>query len=133
MGTYLVIALALAIAAVLAFKKLARRAFERGRAPMQLVDIYRTVQDQISVGVFNEVWSMLGEAFSIDPKLIRPEDKLKSFAALDSWDLGRGEDVIGRWLTQRNAGTPPTFDTVLDLAQWVETSASRLSASNAPS
>jgi hypothetical protein len=121
--------LVLAIAAMLGFKRLAHREFERDRTPLPFADIHRTVQDQISIGVFNEVWSKLGESFSIDPKLIRPNDKLKSLADLDSWDLGRGEDALTQWLAQRNSGTPPALDTVLDLARWVETSASGVSRS----
>jgi len=131
MGTYLIIGLVLAIAAVLGFKRLARKGFEHGRTPLPLVDIHRMVQDQISISVFNEVWSKLGEAFSIDSKLIRPDDKLKTFASLDSWDLGRGEEALGQWLQKRGAGTPPTFETVLDLARWVEKSSPSMPTSNA--
>jgi hypothetical protein len=133
MGTYLAIGLVLAIVAVLGFKALARKGFARGRTPVPLADIHRTVQDQISIGVFNEVWSKLGELFSIDPKLIRPDDKLKKLADIDSWELGRGEDALRQWIAQKDVGTPPVLDTVLDLARWIEVSASGAPASTASS
>lgn len=122
METHFLVCLMLAIAAVLGFKWLARWGFERGRTPLPLADIHGTVQDQISIDTFTEVWSKFGEAFSIDPKLIRPDDKLKRFASLDSWDLGRGEERLGQWLTQRRRATPPALETVLDLAKWFEAS-----------
>lgn len=133
MGTYLAIGLVLAVAAVLGFKKLARRSLERGRTPAPLVEIHRSIQGEVSIHVFNEVWSKLGESFSIDPRLIRPEDKLKTLTGLDSWDLGHGEDALGQWLAKKTAVRPPLLETVLDLAKWVEASASQEAASRASS
>jgi hypothetical protein len=74
MGTYLVIGLALAIAAALGFKRLARKGFEAWRIPLPLVKFIARLRLKSQ----RKFWSELGEALSIDPKLIRPDDKLKS-------------------------------------------------------
>ena len=97
-----------------------RKAFAKGRAPQSLADMHVTVQGQVSSAVFNEVWSKVGEAFSIDPRLIRPNDTLKSLSSIDSWDLGEGGDALSRWLEREQLGKPPALETMLDLAKWVE-------------
>lgn len=120
MGMWLVIGLVLATVVVLGSKALTRKAFAKGRAPQSLADMHVTVQGQVSSAVFNEVWSKVGEAFSIDPRLIRPNDTLKSLSSIDSWDLGEGGDALSRWLEREQLGKPPALETMLDLAKWVE-------------
>jgi hypothetical protein len=122
MGIWLAGILVVSVVSVLAFKALARRSHVRGREPQSLADMHSSIKDQVSQEVFNEVWLKIGEAFSIDPRLIRPSDLLRSLSNIDSWDLGEGEDALNLWLDQKHLGTPPPLETVLDLAKWVEAS-----------
>lgn len=80
------------------------------------------VRNRVSAEVFNEVWSKVGDAFSIDPRLVRPDDTLKSLNAIDSWNLGKGGDALSQWLENKQLGKPPALETVLDLALWIEAS-----------
>lgn len=40
--------------------------------------------------VFEKVLNVIGQAYGIDPRKLRPSDKLKTLYDLDSWDLGEG-------------------------------------------
>ena len=114
------IILVAAVLAVVIFKGLTRKSFGHGREPQSLANMHAQVQDQVSADVFKEVWSKVGEVFAIDPQLIRSTDALKSFASIDSWDLGEGGDALSHWLEQRRLGKPPGLETMLDLANWVQ-------------
>lgn len=122
MGLWLVIGLAVAIAAVVVFRALAKRSALQGRTPLPLEDIYSSVKDQVSFEVFSEVWSVLGKAYSVDPQLLRPTDTFLALGKIDSWTLGKGEDDVGKWLKERGVGTPPRLQTVLEFARWVQSS-----------
>jgi len=122
MGAWLLTLFPLGVATIWSLRTLARKSFLKGREPRQLTEIYSEVQDQISQEVFNEVWSKVGDAFTINPRLIKPDDTLKALSNIDSWDLGEGEDVLGQWIEQEQLGKLPTLTTVLDLARWVQTS-----------
>lgn len=122
MGLWLGIGLAVAIAAVVIFKALAKRSVLQGRTPLALEDIYGSVKDQVSFEIFSEVWSVLGKAYSIDPQLLRPTDTFLALGKMDSWTLGKGEDDVGKWLKERGVGTPPQQQTVLEFARWVQSS-----------
>jgi len=120
MGIWLAIGVALATVFVLGSRALSRKTFAKGRVPQSLAELHAQVQTQVSAVVFNEVWSKIGEVFSIDPRLIRPDDTLKSLSGIDSWDLGEGGDALGQWLERKQLGTPPPLETMLDLVKWVD-------------
>lgn len=120
MGVWLLALILLAILIIWSFRTVARKSFLKGRKPKQLAEIHAKVQDQVSADVFNEVWSKVGEAFTIDPRLIEPGDTLKVLSSIDSWDLGKGEDALGQWIEQEHLGRPPALITVLDLAKWIQ-------------
>lgn len=122
MGAWLLALFVLGVAAIWSFRTLSRKSFLKEREPRQLTEIHSEVQDQVSPEVFNEVWSEIGDAFAIDPRLIRPDDTLKVLSSIDSWDLGKGEDALGQWIEQQHLGKPQKLTTVLDLARWVQTS-----------
>lgn len=109
-----------ATAAVLGFKIFARRSFGQARDPRPLSELYEQVKDEVSAEAFNEVWSKIGEVFSIDPRVLRPTDTLKSLSKIDSWELGEGEDALSSWLVTKQLGKPPVLRTILDLARWVD-------------
>lgn len=123
MGWWLAIAVIGGAALVAGFRSLSKRSFVKGRSPSSLEDLHAQVRDRVSPEVFREVWTALGEAYGVDPRLIRPTDTFTELGKADSWDLGKGEDRITAWVDKRGVGRPPKLDTVLDLAAWVERSA----------
>lgn len=122
MGTWFALGAVVAISAVLVFKALAKRSALRGRTPLPLEDIYAAVKDEVSYEVFNEVWTVLGKAYSLDPKMLRPTDTFLALGKVDSWTLGKGEEAIGDWLKARGIENPPQLNTLLELAKWVQSS-----------
>lgn len=120
MGALLSILCLLGIVVVWLSRMLTRRSFLKGRKLKSLTDIHAEVQSQISAEVLDEVWFKVGEAFSVDPRLIEPNDTLKALSGIDSWDFGKGEDFIAQWIEREKFGKPPEFTTVLDLARWVQ-------------
>lgn len=89
---------------------------------MPLEDIHGTVKDDVSFGVFSEVWAVLGNAYSVDPMLLRPTDTFQALGKVDSWTLGSGEDAIDDWLRKCGLGVPPQLHTLLEFAKWVQSS-----------
>jgi hypothetical protein len=122
MGIWLAGLLIVSVVAVVAFKALSRQNYVKGREPIALEEMHASVRDQVSKEVFNEVWQKIGEVFSIDPRLIRPADRLRSLANMDSWDLGAGDDALNLWVEEKKMGMPPPLETVLDLAKWMDAS-----------
>ncbi len=107
MGLWLLVGLAGAIVAMLVFKGLARRSIFRGRVALPLAEVHASVKDQVSFEVFNEVWTEVGKAYGIDPRLLRPTDTFADLNKADSWVLGKGEDDLAEWLDKRPLGRPP--------------------------
>lgn len=126
MGVWL-LAPALAVGALIiwAFRVHSRRSLVKGREPKSLADLQAEVPDQVSPDVFREVWTTIGEAFSIDARLIRPNDTLAALTNMASWDLGNGEDALSEWFEKEGWGRPPAPATVLDLARWVQSCRAR--------
>lgn len=122
MGLWLGIGIVIAIAAVVMFKAVVKRSVLQGRTPLALRDMHSSLKDQVSFEVFSEVWSVLGNAYSIDPQLLRPTDTFLALSKIDSWTLGKGEEDVGRWLKERGLETPPRPQTVIEFARWVQTS-----------
>jgi hypothetical protein len=119
MGLWLLVGLVAAIGAVLVFRALARRSVFRGRVAVTLTEVHASVKDQVSFEVFSEVWTEMGKAYGVDPRLIRPTDTFADLSKADSWALGKADDHLAKWLDSRGLGRPPQLRTVLDLATWV--------------
>ena len=119
-GVFLAVILAIAFISVVSFKWLVRKSYLKGHPKQRLEEVYSAVKDQISRQVFNEVWSKVGEAYSIDSDRISPSDTFHSFAKMDSWALGRGEQIIAEWLARITRGASPPIETVLDLARCIQ-------------
>ncbi len=120
MGLWLLIAFAVAISAVFGFRVLARRAFLKQRTPLPLEELHTELKENISFEVFREVWTAVGKAYGIDPKLIRPNDTFLELSKMDSWVLGKGEDNLAEWLDKKGLGRPVNPKTVLDVATWMQ-------------
>lgn len=71
---------------------------------------------------FLKVYNLLGNSYHINPKLLRPSDKLETFFKIDSWDLDAGTEKIEEWLFKTlNIKIPtPEIKTVLDLLIFVQ-------------
>lgn len=123
MGKWLALLLGISLLTVIGLRWLSRRAFLAGRERQPLEDIHASIEDQLSPATFNEVWSVVGTAFSVDPHLIRPTDTFRNLGKFDSWSLGKGQDDIGEWLETKGIRPASQIQTVLDLARLVETSA----------
>lgn len=122
MRIWVAVVLICAISAVLIFKVLAKRSLLRGRALLPLEDIHGPVKDDVSFGVFSEVWTVLGKAYSVNPMLLRPTDTSLALSKVDSWTLGSGENAIEDWLRNCGLGAPPRLHTLLEFAKWVQSS-----------
>ena len=120
LGLWLVVAVAAGIAAVVFARTIQRKRFASDRQPIPLDDLARQVSPPVSPEIFREVWTTVGIAYGIDPRMIKPDDELKRLAAIDSWDLGRGGDKLEDWLRTKNLGPKPRVETVKDLALWVQ-------------
>ncbi len=64
------------------------------REPLPLKTLYDDlIKDyRLEYSNFQKVFEKLGECYSIDPRLIRPDDPLKKFIDIDSWDIGLGTE-----------------------------------------
>jgi hypothetical protein len=120
MGMWLAIGLIIAAITITAFRYFSRKSFKKGRTPQPLSDIYNSINEQVSSEVFNEVWLKVGEALSIDPKLIRPSDSLKTLGIIDSWNFYKGEDSLSLWIEQKHLDPRPQLETMLDLVKWIQ-------------
>lgn len=110
-----------AILLVLLGKHMAKRKIVAGRHPLSFEELHRLTDSQVSIQTVSKVLTMLGESYGLDPRLIRPDDRLKSFFDLDSWTLGAGTERINNWLAQQGvAGHGANLVTVLDLIFFLE-------------
>lgn len=91
---------------------------------MTFEEIYNVYIKDYKVGyeTFVEVYNTLSNAYSVNPKLIRPSDSLKKFFDIDSWDLDAGTEKMEEWLVKNlKIATPKKeIKTVLDLLILVE-------------
>ena len=92
----------------------------RKREPIQLIEIYKKVQNKISPEVFNKVWLKVGEVFDIDPRLVKPSDTLTMLSAPGSKKLDQGKKTLLKWINKECLSDQAQFKTVLDLAKWVQ-------------
>lgn len=113
--------LAIGMLAVIAFRLFAIRRIGLNRTPVDLQEIHGTVADKVSLETFKLVYHMLGEAYKVEPQIIRPGDPLKRFFDSDSWTLDMGTERLNKWLQSigiKEINAQPA--TVLDLLILVE-------------
>jgi hypothetical protein len=109
------------VAAVLIFGYMHKRRLTMGREAIELMVIHGQVADQVSFEVLRDVLSQIGHAYSIDPRMIRPEDALERFSDTDSWMLDAGTERLNKWLIENGLEDSPTSaKTVLDLALLIQ-------------
>lgn len=102
-----------------------RQKFIKGRSPLSFEEIQSSMAPGISLNTLAPVFDVLGEAYGVDPRLIRPDDSFKSFFDLDSWTLDAGTEKINKWLTSQGIQkTNGQLVTVFDLLLLVESGSS---------
>lgn len=107
--------------AVGGFRILGRRRMFRGRSSVSMSRIHAPVSHQVSLDALNDVLHALGQAYAVDPGLIRPDDALKAFMDTDSWILGEGTKKLSAWLAANGLGPERIrAETVSELALVVE-------------
>lgn len=120
---WLVVAVAAGIAAVIFARAIQRRRLVSNRLAISGDALACQVSPYLSPEVVREVWAVIGAAYGIDPRSIRPDDELQRLAAIDSWDLGHGGDTLEVWLRAKYLDPMPRVETVKDLALWVQSAA----------
>lgn len=113
--------IAIGIATVVAFRFYAVRRIDLNRTPIDLQEIHHSIADRVSLDTLKLVFRMLGDAYKIEPRLIRPEDSLRRFFDSDSWRLDVGTEKLNEWLQSigvKEIDVQPK--TVLDLLILVE-------------
>jgi hypothetical protein len=115
------------IAAILVFgiRAFGRRRAFRGRTAVELAEMHHPHSSKVSFETFEQVLRAVGDAYSLDPRLLRPEDQLSKLLNMDSWVLDAGTEKLNKWLRAAGVATAETrVSTVLDLVLLVEASKS---------
>lgn len=131
MDTWLWIGL-IGVAAILVFgfRALARRKVSSGRVPVELREIHQSISDKVSFETMEQVYRAIGDAYSLDPRLVRPDDPLKRLLDMDSWALDAGTEKLNVWLRATGVEAERRqIPTILDLLVLVEQSKARTSRS----
>lgn len=91
-GAFIVVA----VVVVTAARWMGKRSILSGRKPISLAEMYQqdAARNGVSYEVFEKVLDVIGRAYRIDPRMLRPSDKLKVLYDLDSWDLGEGTETL---------------------------------------
>lgn len=100
------------------FRWRSRSLLFQDREPKSLETIYAESGTSASFEIFSGLFSTFAEGLSVDARLLRPDDRLKDFFAIDSWEIGAGEDALNLWLSRWADEVPDTVRTLRDLAEW---------------
>lgn len=122
MGFWLVALFAAAIVSLVALRQVSKKRALADRRPVPLEEIHALLNGALTFDILNEVWTRLGASYSIDPRLIRPNDPISLFKRIDSWALWKGTDAIDEWLRGLDLSELPARqpETVYDLAAWIQ-------------
>lgn len=106
------------IASIVGFMYFSRRKLTAGREPMDMEAVHAYVSAEVSLEGLRDVLNSVGQAFSIDPRLLRPEDSLTGLLNADSWQLDAGTEKINKWLADKGLEERLAPEaTILDLAK----------------
>jgi hypothetical protein len=89
-----------AVVVVMVARWMSKRSVLGGRKPIGLEEMHRqyAARADVSYELFERVFNTVGQAYRIDPELLRPSDKLKKLYDLDSWELGEGTETLNERL-----------------------------------
>lgn len=101
-GWLVVMMIGTAVVAVVVARWMSKRSVLSGREPIGLEEIHRQYATRLDVSyeLFEQIFNTVGQAYRIDPKLLRPADELKKLYDLDSWDLGEGTEALNKRLEE---------------------------------
>ena len=73
---------------------------------------------------FEKVFNIIGQAYRVDPRKLRPSDKLQVLYDLDTWDIGQGTEELNEQLAKEFGITKFKAEpkTILDLILEIEKS-----------
>lgn len=99
------IVIGLAVVAVVVARRVGKWSIISGREPICLEEMHQQYAEacEVSYELFEKTFSALGQAYRVDPKLLRPFDELKKLYDLDSWELGGGTEMLNESL-EKNFG-----------------------------
>ena len=100
MNTLLLVGLLASASVLLSLLLLTKRRFLQRRTPVELSTIFQSDLKGTSMDyeTFRRVYEAVGQSYSLDPRLIRPSDSFKDFAAFDSFVLWKGKETMEKWL-----------------------------------
>jgi len=88
--------------------------------------MYHSYSSKVSFEAFEQVLVAIGDAYSLDPRLLRPEDQLSKLLDMESWVLDTGTEKLNKWLLDAGVATVEArISTVLDLVLLFEASKSQ--------
>lgn len=105
-----------AAVAVGGFYFLGRRSLIQGRAPIELRDIHAAIDAKVRYETFEKLFVAIAQAYSVDPRYLRPNDSLNRLSTGDTWVLGVGTDKLNAFLANTGISKiDPDVKTILDL------------------
>ncbi|HEX7817224.1 hypothetical protein [Dyella sp.] len=93
------------------------------RRPLLLSEIVKGLPPEVPQKEAFDVLTKVGESFGVQPELLRLEDSISTLTGMDSWRLGRGQEIFEAWL--RGLGVnrlPNDLKTIGDLIAAVASS-----------
>jgi hypothetical protein len=121
-GQLFVLTIVVMVVLVVLFRVISKKCFLEGRGLESLENIYEMANEEVSRYIFIETFTKIGEIFSIDPRLLRPDDKFKDLLVIDSWTLGAGEEKLISWLRKEKFNFPVELISIIDLVKFMENS-----------
>ena len=89
------LAILVGISLVVLFRWINKRQAFKNREPQSLELTFKNeIAGEVQFVTYEKLFNAVGEAFKVDPKLLRPADSLDKFLSLDSWDLGEGTEIL---------------------------------------
>lgn len=91
-----------AVLVIIFARWISKRNVSTQHEPISLNCMYQQEEPRIdaSYETFEQVLNLIGKAYAIDPKRLRPSDKLKTLYGLDSWELDAGTEKLSDWIEQ---------------------------------
>jgi hypothetical protein len=88
------------VTAVFLVRWKSKRSILHQHEPISLASMYQLEGTHIGVcyETFEQVLNLIGQAYTVDPKRLRPSDKLEKLYDLDSWELYAGTEKLSFWL-----------------------------------
>lgn len=116
-----VVVLIVAVAGFLVGRVWSRQRFLHGRVALTLQEILSDAPDGINKLLAEEVIQVTSRSYGVPIELLRINDRMSSLTALDSWQLGRGQDQLDRWLRMKGIESLPCRpQTILELIEIVQ-------------